>query len=160
MLFIDGSNLRRSVQRFKDSVDGSFELDYVRLVEMVSRGRPVTRAHYFGSYRAPLRPSDTAFHAQLGAHGYEVHTFPRYAAEKQVDVALAVEMVDQAWQDTFDYAILVSGDQDFVPAVDKVRSSGKSVEVAAFASSLSSVLRDVCDDCVVLDLFPDQLRKP
>ena len=47
--------------------------------------------------------------------------------EKGVDVALACEMVRLAQANAFDVAYLLSGDADFVPAVEVVRSFGKRV---------------------------------
>ena len=50
--------------------------------------------------------------------------------EKSVDVKLAVDMV--TLKDIYDTAILVSGDQDYVPAVQAVKDAGKRVVNVAF----------------------------
>lgn len=47
----------------------------------------------------------------------------------------ATELVTGALRDTYDVAIVVSGDRDFVPAVERVRSEGKRVEVAFFGDA-------------------------
>ena len=41
--------------------------------------------------------------------------------EKRTDVNIAVEMLDDAYQDCCDVLIVVSGDSDLVPAIQKVR---------------------------------------
>jgi uncharacterized LabA/DUF88 family protein len=50
--------------------------------------------------------------------------------EKGVDVALACDMVRFAKEELYDVAFLVSGDADFVPAINIVRSYGQRVFVA------------------------------
>lgn len=50
--------------------------------------------------------------------------------EKAVDVNLAVDMV--LLKDNYDVAIIVSGDQDFVPSVQAVKNAGKKVVNVAF----------------------------
>jgi uncharacterized LabA/DUF88 family protein len=59
-------------------------------------------------------------------------------------------MVKGAYENTFDIAILVSGDGDFVPAVKVVQEKGKSVENAYFKHSLSWHLKQECDKSVQL----------
>jgi len=41
--------------------------------------------------------------------------------EKQTDVNIAVHMLSDAFQDNFDTAILVGGDSDLVPPINKIR---------------------------------------
>ena len=50
-----------------------------------------------------------------------------YFTEKQVDVSIAVDMVEMARRDEYDTAYLFSADGDFVPAVKAVRRLGKQV---------------------------------
>lgn len=47
--------------------------------------------------------------------------------QKRVDVLLAVELTQMAWQRHVDFAVLVTGDSDFVPAVEAARKAGVSV---------------------------------
>ena len=54
----------------------------------------------------------------------------RFGEEKTVDVNLAVDMITFA--DMYDVAIIVSGDQDYVPAAQAVKNLGKSVVNIAF----------------------------
>lgn len=58
---------------------------------------------------------------------------PRVTLEqKGVDVALAVDILDYAHLDRFDVAVLLAGDEDFVPLVRRVESLGKQVLLAHF----------------------------
>lgn len=47
--------------------------------------------------------------------------------EKGIDVWIAIDMVKEALQDKLNCCVLVSGDADFVPALDLVKSIGKEV---------------------------------
>jgi hypothetical protein len=49
--------------------------------------------------------------------------------EKRTDVHIALQMLDDAHNDRCDRSILVSGDSDLVPAVNRVRGLGKEVLV-------------------------------
>lgn len=77
--------------------------------------------------------------------------------EKQVDVALAVDMVAKAT--AYDVAIIVSGDEDFVPAARVLKVQGKSVEVAAFRSQRSAEWDKVADRIWTLDLLAPQISR-
>jgi hypothetical protein len=65
--------------------------------------------------------------------------------QKGVDVQLAVDMLVGAFDNLFDVAVLVSGDEDFVPLVVEVQRRGISVVVAAVTQSASAELRRVAD---------------
>lgn len=51
--------------------------------------------------------------------------------QKEVDVLLAVDMVVGAYSNIYDVAVLISGDSDFIPAVEEARRRGKTVVVGA-----------------------------
>lgn len=75
-------------------------------------------------------------------------------AQKEVDVAMACEMVKHALMDHYDVAVVVSGDRDFVPAMQEVQSAGKLVEVAAINASFSDESKRTADAYHVLDSMP------
>jgi uncharacterized LabA/DUF88 family protein len=54
----------------------------------------------------------------------------RFGTEKAVDVNLATDAV--ILKDNYDMAVIVSGDQDYVPAVQHLKDSGKHVVNVAF----------------------------
>lgn len=69
------------------------------------------------------------------------------------DVGLAVDAIQFAPK--LDAVILVSGDGDFVPLVQYLRTSqGCQVEVASFGKSTSQKLIEVADDFIDLDRNP------
>ena len=52
--------------------------------------------------------------------------------EKGVDVAIATDMIKLAWEDAYDWAMLVSSDRDFIPAVEFLNAKGRKVLHAGF----------------------------
>ncbi|MGH9891261.1 MAG: NYN domain-containing protein, partial [bacterium] len=71
--------------------------------------------------------------------------------EKQVDVYIASQMVALAYENAYDVAILVSGDQDFVPAVETVQQKGKVVMVVSSEAGISNLLKRKADRAVLID---------
>lgn len=51
---------------------------------------------------------------------------------KAVDISLATDMLSHAFNDSFDTAMLVAGDGDYVPLVNQVKRAGKRVYVTFF----------------------------
>lgn len=71
--------------------------------------------------------------------------------QKGVDTLLAVDMLVGAFTRIFQVAIVVAGDEDFVPVVQEVRRRGVMVVVAADHASLSSELRRSADRLIGLE---------
>ena len=68
--------------------------------------------------------------------------------EKGVDVMLAVDLLKLARLNSYDTAILLSGDGDFVEAVKDVQEMGKRVELAYYTFNQSMMLRAICDEFI------------
>ena len=64
---------------------------------------------------------------------------------KEDDIHLAVDMVKLAYNDSYDVAILISSDGDFVPAVHAVKERGKIVENVGFENKFSYHLQQTCN---------------
>ncbi|MEK6828621.1 MAG: NYN domain-containing protein [Nanoarchaeota archaeon] len=73
-----------------------------------------------------------------------------YYIIKEDDIHMAVDMVENAYEDNFDISILVSGDGDFVPAVSSVKKKGKIVKNIYFKNSSSRNLKNFCDQSLEL----------
>lgn len=65
------------------------------------------------------------------------------SAEKGVDAALVTDLLSLAWQQAYDVAVLVTGDADYIPAVEYVQAQGLKVINAAW-SSKGHELRSAC----------------
>jgi len=85
----------------------------------------------------------------LGAHGGR----RQQRREKGVDIALAVDMLEHAFRDNYDTAMLCTGDSDFVPVLRAVKSAGKHAMCCSHRCQLSKDedLLDAADMFVCLD---------
>src|SRR5882672_2158872 len=161
-VFFDGQNFYRSLQRY----DESLRVDYDRLAAWITQaaggpGATFAGAHYYVGVSADAPPLVEGFLKGLELRpGYFVKRELRvrrsgrcpacsadyeYTTEKRVDTRLVAEIIQYAAIGAFDAAVLVSGDDDFVPAVEAVNALGKQVWVATWsADELSKDLRVRC----------------
>jgi len=155
MMFIDLRNMTKSVS--KDSKYS--RIDFVSLVRCLKGPRKLVAAYVFDS-KGAIDATDTSkrFHDYLRYKGFRVIARDSYDLEqntqKEVDVAMAVQMVVHAFKDNYDVAIVVSGDRDFIPAIQEVQSAGKRVEVAAFKTSVADEMERQSDVFHNLDSEP------
>jgi hypothetical protein len=87
----------------------------------------------------------------------ELKTFYDGTRKANLDVEIAVDMLSLAGR--YDTAVLVSGDEDFVYAVNAVAYKGCRVEVAGFRSNTAPKLIDVADYFIDLGDIADKVRK-
>lgn len=145
-------------------------------ISLLNQKRRLIRTHY---YNIPLKQSDDPdkyaaqqkfftrlrkiprfslhfgrqvkrVHIELCPHCKESIDLSTYT-EKGVDVDLATDMLANAFDDTYDTAILVSGDGDYVPAVREVITLGKIVENHFFQRESPSFLSGECSKFIPLN---------
>jgi uncharacterized LabA/DUF88 family protein len=75
------------------------------------------------------------------------------------DVYLAVDLVSGAYENQYDTAIIISGDEDFVPAIQKAQKLGKKVVNAYFKSTSSSYLKHICDESFCIDKIIREIKE-
>lgn len=89
--------------------------------------------------------------------------------EKMTDVCIATELLVDAFENSFDAALLISGDSDLVPPVEAIRKKfpGKRIVVAFPPNRKSWDLGKAANARFTIDkskfrksMFPDQLKKP
>jgi NYN domain len=161
-IFFDGQNFYRSLQRY----DESLRVDYDRLAAWITQAvggsaAIFAGAHYYVGVSSDAPPLVEGFLKGLELRpGYFVKRELRvrrsgrcpacgsdyeYTTEKRVDTRMVAEMIHYAAIGAFDAAVLVSGDDDFVPAVEAVNALGRQVWVATWsADDLSKDLRVRC----------------
>ncbi len=156
MIFVDGENLaiRYGALLAKHSIailSQNWYLPnvYVWAPELNNPGHGggVIRKYFYTSVQGdePL-VSDVA--ASLKTQGIEApRVFKKLKGSrtKQVDISLAVEMLSHASRKHFDIAVLIAGDQDYVPLVRAVQAEGCRVHVWFFQDGLSPVLAQAAD---------------
>ena len=155
MVFIDLRNMIGSIQ-----VDAAFtRFDFVALSRHLRGPRKLVGAYVFDS-KGIFDGEDTTrrFHDYLRYKGFRVMARDAYDPErdeqKEVDVAMACKMVVHALKDHYDVCIVVSGDRDFIPAVQEVQAAGKRVEIAAFANHVSQEMVRAADIFHKLESLP------
>src|SRR5919205_3455348 len=87
----------------------------------------------------------------------ELKTFYDGTRKANLDVEIAVDMLSLAGR--YETAVLVSGDEDFVYAVNAVAYKSCRVEVAGFRSNTAPKLIDVADYFIDLGEIADKVRK-
>ncbi|MCF7815776.1 MAG: NYN domain-containing protein [Candidatus Pacebacteria bacterium] len=102
---------------------------------------------------------EQSFFEALEKIGIEVKTkdlqiFFGGAKKADWDVGLAVDAIKHS--NKVDSIIIATGDGDFVPLVEYVKSQGCQVECIAFGKSSSSRLKECVDDFIDMDDTPSQ----
>jgi len=75
----------------------------------------------------------------LNILGEEYHTI------KGDDILLALDMIEDCYNDKFDKIILISGDGDFTELLKRVKKKEKEIEVCYFNNCVSGVLLNQAD---------------
>jgi uncharacterized LabA/DUF88 family protein len=81
----------------------------------------------------------------LGIQAPRVFKKARGRPSKRVDISLAADMLSHAHRKNFDLAILVGGDEDYVPLIHAVMAEGRRVVVWSLESGLSPALARAAD---------------
>lgn len=164
-VYIDGRNFLYSLKSV-DSSYNDFNFDFVKFSKLIKgvnwKKRKLEKIYY---YNAPLKK-------QVNPHLYkeQQRLFSRLRADPLVelrlckligrtdaqgkqkfvtkgdDIWIACDMLQDANDDKFDTAILVSCDGDFLKLVEYVQNLNKKVENAYFLGTGSIALRKQCDD--------------
>lgn len=75
-----------------------------------------------------------------------------YICEKGTDINIAVETIKKAFFNSYDVAIIVSGDTDYLPVYDTLNSMGKLVIVVAVNGQSVSSVKMHTDKQVILGI--------
>lgn len=79
--------------------------------------------------------------------------------EKGIDTLIAIDLFHFALDNVYDTAILVSGDEDFVPAIDYIQRRANHIIHAGFKGQ-SFAIRKACWDHIYLDDIMPELLAP
>jgi uncharacterized LabA/DUF88 family protein len=168
-IFIDGSNLYHSLKNL-----GIKEIGFQKLVKLLVKVRLLTNVFY---YNAPLDISidekkywemQRFFEMLKKLPGFNVILCKRKKYKKEDgnfgfvmkgdDVHLAIDMVSGAYENLYDTAIIVSGDEDFVPLIKRIQKLEKKVENAYFTKSSSNALKNSADASVCLNFLISKIK--
>jgi uncharacterized LabA/DUF88 family protein len=171
-VFVDGANLYHSIKNYYKGI-----LDYGRLLSAAIGDRKLLRATFYIVEKqetddAQGAPSARSFVYNLNKFGYKVRSKPLMVHETLApdgertvshkgdwDIGVVVDMMRLA--EHADTYVLVSGDGDYVEAVDYLQSEkGLRIEVISAAPCTSQSLLDICDTHTDLGDIPDLFRRP
>jgi uncharacterized LabA/DUF88 family protein len=155
IIFIDGSNFYHILKKsFENKSMNSF--DFELFTKRLSIGKKLIRTYY---YTAPLdKQKDPETYSKQQKFFEELKKIPSFELVlcrmqkgkengktiymvKEDDIHIAVDMVKMAYTDSYDEAILVSTDGDFVPAINVVKEKGKKITNIGFEIQFSWHLR-------------------
>ena len=159
-IFIDGSNLYNNFKRYKIKI--SFE----NLIRKLETRREIVDVYY---YIALLdKEFDLEKYEEHNKFLDKLRKIPNFHVVlcnlrktildddsvkfsiKGDDVYLATDLIRGAYEDLYDVAIIVSGGEDFIPAIKLVKKNNKKVINAFFPKSSSYLLRNCCDGSINL----------
>ncbi len=151
-IFIDTQNLYHSAKNIYHT-----KVNFDAVVKAALGDRKLVRAIAY--VVTTESGEEQSFFEALAKIGIEVKTkdlqiFFGGAKKADWDVGLAIDAIKHSQK--VDAIVLASGDGDFVPLVEYVRSQGCQVECIAFGKSSSSRLRDSVDDFIDMDDAPNE----
>ncbi len=154
-VFIDGNNLFHAA-RFHN-----IDIDYNKLLRLLLGDGRLLRAFFYTGVDAGAERQQ-GFLLWMRRNGFrvvqkELKTFYDGTRKANLDVEIAVDMLSLAGR--YDTAVLVSGDEDFVYALNAVAYKGCRVEVAGFRSNTAPRLIDVADFFIDLGEIAEIVRK-
>ncbi|MFN2598646.1 MAG: NYN domain-containing protein [Pyrinomonadaceae bacterium] len=154
-VFIDGNNLFHAARYH------NIDIDYNKLLRVLLGDGRLLRAFFYTGVDVGAERQQ-GFLLWMRRNGFrvihkELKTFYDGTRKANLDVEIAVDMLSLAGR--YDTAVLVSGDEDFVYAVNAVAYKGCRVEVAGFRSNTAPKLIDVADYFIDLGEIADKVRK-
>ncbi len=143
-VYVDGANAY-----FAQKEALNWWIDWPSFLEWVQRDKELVSARWYQSYRRAPEPEQERFLHHLTIVGYAVRKkvlksiYDRETGQNSVKGNLNIELVIDALTDAphYDTILLVTGDSDFVPLVEALRSRGKRVLVAATQQNVAVDLR-------------------
>lgn len=152
-IFIDAANLYHAASNV------GIDINYTQLLSILKAKSKVCRVFWYTGVE-PKDEKQQKFISWMQQQGYQVvskEVIKREDGSRKanLDVELAFDMVDLA--DSYDTAVLVSGDGDFTFPVKKVQSRGKRVEVVSFGYCTSLALSKVANSYLDLETILDEI---
>lgn len=157
-VFIDGSNLYHALR----ANFSRYDLNFGEFIKKLCGSRQLYRAYYYNVLQDPTQRADAHrdqqefLNALRDTPYLEVRLGGTKLAqgvtvEKGIDVMLVTDLLNFAWNNRYDVAILVSGDADFAYALQSIKNLGKYIEVAYFESNVSKDILEVADNKHLVD---------
>ena len=164
MLFVDGENLsiRYGDELKTKNIQPISRVKYLpnvyiwslRFHQMLIQQCKPIRTHYYTAVQGDDVKIDTVVDdlRSLKIEHPSVFQKKKGVGSKQVDISLATDMLVHASHRNYETAILVAGDEDYIPLVKAVKNEGCRVVLWFLDNGLSPKLKQVVD--FYFDLSP------
>jgi len=151
IILLDGSNFYHRLKDKELNFKNLLKFNYKDFAEWLSGDRKIVATiYYIGLVRKELGNTKSEklvsnqqkLFAYLKKQGWEIKTgymmkHEKDYKEKGVDVKLAVDILDFAYQNKYDTAIIISSDTDLIPAINRAKELKKKIEYIGFAHRAS-----------------------
>ena len=140
IIFIDHANIFHNLDKLNTRID------YVRFREILRKDNYLVGAFVYMGIPQQLLPKKQAFIKYLESHGFVIQARTIRESpngkkfQKGIDIFIYRDIVELADEDSYDKAVLVSGDSDFVDVVNKLKILEKKTEIWGFNNSISNKL--------------------
>ena len=129
---------------------GSPQIDYAKFSELICKQNQRLRSYYYDCL--PFRSEPPTQHEQTLYSNKQsfinkLQLLPRFEVrlgtlarrfngfqQKGVDVLFSVDLVRMSWAKQIEHAIILTGDSDFIPAVNAAKEAGVVVELYYYKS--------------------------
>jgi len=164
-IFVDAANM------FYAQRENGWHLDYKRVYDFLSEEYQITGAYYFTStpsyentdqIKAYRQFRKALIHIGYTVVDKEVHIIhDKETGEKllkgNLDVEITLKML--ASMPSYDVAIILGGDRDFIPVVDHLRNSGKAAIIYGRRQMTALDLINVANKFIDLNDIRNQIEK-
>lgn len=146
-VFVDVQNMYHSAKNLYNS-----RVKFNEILKEAAAGRKLI--HSVAYVIESKSKEEQKFFEALSKQGFELkikalQVYPSGFKKADWDVGLVIDAIKMAPQ--LDVVVLVSGDGDFVPAVEYLQYHGNKVEVMAFGKTSSGKLKEVADEFIDLE---------
>ncbi len=147
-IFFDIQNLYHSARNMYNS-----RVNFKEVLETAIANRKLVRAMAYVVKSDPIG-TELSFFDALEKSGIEIRSkdlqiFPGGMKKADWDVGIAIDAI--RFSNSVDAIVLVTGDGDFIPVIDYLKSMGKQMEVIGFGRSSSAKLKEAADEFIDLE---------
>lgn len=153
-VLVDVQNLYYSAKNLYHS-----RVNFKNILQLILQGRKLTRAIAYAV--DTVEETNKVFIEAIHEGGFEIkikpiQTFADGSKKADWDVGIAMDAIRLGTK--VDSIILVTGDGDYVPVVNYLQQSqGCLVEVMAFGRTTNKELREIADEFIDIEDYPDEL---
>ncbi|MFW9973031.1 MAG: NYN domain-containing protein [Candidatus Odinarchaeota archaeon] len=140
IIFIDHANVFHNIENL------NIRIDYLKLKNIFIDDHHLVGLFMYMGIPNTILPKKRNFLKYLKALGFVIQPKPviiyptGIKRQKGVDIFLYKDIVELAEDDSYDKAVLVSGDSDLLDAVKKLKELKKEIEIWSFKKSISQLL--------------------